>query len=221
MRKIYYLIFIAIILEGCAINLRPSWIETAEIHLERFKAGFLTEGQGRIVEKHFMRAAEEIKKSGNLDILEKAWLTRMALQTAVLKEMEEGDYREIAEINPVTENENFLTFLKGDIPNVEIEALPKQYREFGRALLTGDAIKSGKAIASIKDEPVSRLIAAGIAVKSGIESEAIIQTAVDTASNNGWKMALIVWLERLAAFHDAAGENGKAEDIRRRIELIR
>lgn len=221
MRKIYYLIFIAIILGGCAINLMPSWITTAEIHLERFKAGFLTEGQGRIVENHFLRAVEEIKKSGNLDVLEKAWLTRMALKTAVLKEMEEGDYREIAAINPITENENFLTFLKGDISEVEIKVLPEQYREFGRALLKGDALKTGKAIASIKDEPVSRLIAAGIAVSSGIESEAIIQTAVDTASTNGWKMALTVWLERLAAFYDAGGEVVKAGDIRRRIELIR
>lgn len=221
MKKIFYLIFIAIVLGGCAANLRPSWIVDGDRHLERYKRSFLIYGHGEITERHFLSALEEINKSGNLNLIEKAWLTRMALQVAVLKDMEEEDYLKIAAVSRVPENENFFAFLKGDITGVEIKNLPKQYRDFGHAFLTGDALKCGKAIASIKDEPVSRLIAAGIAVNNGIESEAIIQTAVDTASANGWKMALIVWLERLAAFYDAAGEAAKAGNIRRRIELIR
>lgn len=221
MRKIFYLICIAIIMGGCAVNPRPSWIATGERHLERFKNSFLTYGHGELAERHFMSALEEIKKSGNLDLIEKAWLTRMALQVAVLEEMDEKDYLETAAVRRVPENGNFYIFLKGDISEVEIKDLPEQYGDFGRALFMRDVLKSGKAMEAIKDEPVSRLIAAGIAVKSGIESETIIQTAVNTASVNGWKAALIIWLERLAAFYDAAGEGGKAGDVRRRIELIK
>jgi len=193
-RKIFYLIWVAIILGGCAVNTRPSWIITGERNLERFKDSYFTYGHGEISDNYFQRTLEEFKKSGDLDLMEKAWLTRMALQVAVLEEMEEKDYLEISGVRQVPENENFFIFLKGDIAEVEIEALPEQYVDFGHALLTGDVLKTGKAVASIKDEPVSGLIAAGIAVHKGIESEAIIQAAVNSASVNGWKSALTIWL---------------------------
>jgi hypothetical protein len=40
------------------------------------------------------------------------------------------------------------------------------------------------------------------------------------ASRNGWKMALLAWLERLKSFHEAAGDAEKASAIRSRIDLI-
>jgi hypothetical protein len=48
----------------------------------------------------------------------------------------------------------------------------------------------------------------------------ILRTAVETASRNGWKMALLAWLERLKSFHEAAGDAEKASAIRSRIDLI-
>jgi hypothetical protein len=43
---------------------------------------------------------------------------------------------------------------------------------------------------------------------------------VETASRNGWKTALLAWLERLRSFYEAAGQNEKASSIRSRIELV-
>ncbi len=97
--------------------------------------------------------------------------------------------------------------------------LPEPYRPFWTALRNGDAVKAAAAITAI-DDPLSRLIASGLAVRHGLETEAILRTAVETASQNGWKRALLAWLERLKSFHEAAGDAEKASAIRSRIDLI-
>jgi hypothetical protein len=220
MKKIFYLICFILVISGCGFKQRPSWIIDSGQQLESFKNNFLTGTEPSGTELNFRKAIEEIKKSGDLDLLQKAWLTRMALQGAVLKEMDEGDYRNLANLQPVRANENFYLFLKGDIAAVNIELLPEQYRKFLKTLRKDDIIKTGQSIASIKDEPVSQLIAAGIALRLNLESEAIIRTAAETASGNGWKMALISWLARLSSFYETAGEADKAAEVRRRIDLI-
>jgi len=220
MKKILFVVCLILLFAGCGFSQKPPWLIKSSKGLETFEANFLSGAEPSVTEANFAVAVEEIKKSGDLNLLQKAWLTRMALQGAVLNEMEEGDYRQIAAAGQVPANENYYMFLKGNISELDIKLLPEQYREFSGALLKGDVLKTGKAIASMKDEHLSKLIAAGIAVRSGIESEAIIQAAVETASINGWKMALIAWMERLAAFHGAAGEAGKATEVWQRIELI-
>jgi hypothetical protein len=57
-------------------------------------------------------------------------------------------------------------------------------------------------------------------VRSGLENESLLRTAVETASQNGWKRALIAWLERLRLFHEKSGEVAKAETVRQRLNLI-
>ncbi len=221
MKKTLFLICFALMITGCSFKQRPSWVIGGEQQLNLFKSSYLTDTDDLRAESHFKNAIEEIKKSGDLDLLEKAWLARMSLHGAMLKEIEEGDYRQIADVRYVPENENYFRFLKGEISAVDIGLLPKQYKKFSVALLNGDVSKIGQAIASMKDEPVSQLIAAGIAVRSNLESEEIILTAVETASVNGWKMALLTWMERLSGFYETTGMSGNAAEVRRRIELIK
>ena len=220
MKKIFCMVCFILLIQGCGFSQKPAWLINSRKELEAYRGNFLSGAESSVTETNFKESVEDIKKSGNLDLLQKAWLTRMALQTVVFKEMEEGGYREVAAVKPFPENDNFYAFLKGNISAVDIKLLPEKYREFAGALLKGDALKTGRAVASIKDEPLSRLIAAGIALRSNIESEAIIQTAVDTASVNGWKTALIAWLEHQAAFYEREGEAAKAAEIRRHIEVI-
>lgn len=220
MKKIFWMVCLLLLIQGCGFNQKPAWLIIGSKKLETFKANYLSGAEPSVTEANFKGSIEEIKKSGNLDLLQKAWLTRMAVQGAVFKEMEEGDYRKIAAVTPFPENDNFYAFLKGDVSAVDIKLLPEQYRDFAGSLLKGDLLKIDKAVASMKEDPLSRLIAAGIAVRRGIESEAIIQAAVETASINGWKMALTAWLDRLAAFYKRAGNAVKAAEIQRQIELI-
>ena len=128
MKKILCLCFLFLLIGGCGSRQTPAWIVSGTQQLETFKTQFLTGGPPAVVERHFQRAVKEIKKGGDLDLLEKAWLTRMALQGAVLGEIDEGEYGKIAAAHPVPANRNFYLFLTGDPAAVDGTLLPEQYR---------------------------------------------------------------------------------------------
>jgi hypothetical protein len=86
--------------------------------------------------------------------------------------------------------------------------------------MNGNAAKAAVAIIAI-DDPLSRLIASGLAVRHRLENDAILQTAVETASRNGWKRALLAWLERLKSSHEAAGDAAKASSTQSRIDMMK
>ena len=205
MKKILCQLSLFLLLGGCGSRPTPGWIVAGNQQLETFKKDFLTGGQPVVTERHFQKAVEEIKKSGDLDLLGRAWLTRMALQTAVLGKIEEGEYGKIAAAQAVPANRNFYLFLTGDPAAVDGALLPEQYRSFLKAFRDGDVIKTGKEIAAMEEDPLSQLIAAGLAVRRHLENEPILQTAVSVASRNGWKRALLAWLERLRTFYEASG----------------
>jgi len=220
MKKLFCLLLLFLLLAGCGSKPAPAWLAAGHKQLETFKQDFLTGREPRITEIHFRNAVEEIKKSGDADLLGKAWLTRMALQTAVLMEMDAGDYPKTEAAEVVPANRNFFRFLNGNTAAVDISLLPEPYRPFWVAFCNVDAVKAAAAITAI-DDPFSRLIASGLAVRHRLEAEVILRTAVETASQNGWKRALLAWLERLASFHEAAGDAKKASAIRSRIEMMK
>lgn len=79
---------------------------------------------------------------------------------------------------------------------------------------------AGRGRHSVGDDPLSRLVAAGVSLKSGSINPAGISAAVDVASAQGWRRPLLAWLgvqEKRAA---DAGDSETAARIRRRIELI-
>jgi hypothetical protein len=220
MKKLFCLLSLLLLLAGCGTKPAPVWIAAGHKQLETFKQDFLTGRSPPITEIHFRNAVEEIKKGGDADRLGKAWLTRMAVQIAALTEPDVGDYPKIEAAEAVPANRNFYRFLKGDAVAVDVSLLPESYRPFWVTLRNGDAAKAAVAITAI-DDPLSRLIASGLSVRQGLETEVILRTAVETASQNGWKRALLAWLDRLKSFHEAAGDAEKASAISSRIDLMK
>jgi hypothetical protein len=215
---LFGLLWLSLLIGGCA-KPAPAWIAAGHKQIETYKSDFLTGATALITERHFQKAIEEIKKSGDPDLLGKAWLTRMALQIAVLEKAEEGDYPKIEAALPVPANRNFHLFLTGDPAAVDAALLPPAYRPFWTALQSGNAADATKKIALI-DDPLSRLIAAGLAARLQPENETLFQTAVETASRNGWKRALLAWLKRQRGYYEASGETAKAAAIGKRLALI-
>ena len=81
------------------------------------------------------------------------------------------------------------------------------------ALAGGDA-----ALAGIAD-PLSRLVAAGVAFQAGRAGAQTAQVAVDTASSQGWRRPLLAWLGVQLALAEKSGDADGAGRVKRRIDL--
>jgi len=213
-----FLFLCAFFLVGCGAKPIPEWKNVSFNQLESYKKNYLI-GKVKIAELHFHKAIEEIKKSGDLEILSTAYLTKYAVNVAVLEDFDESDYLQIESVQQDPKSKNFYNFLKGLFDKVDERLLPREYRGFLKTFRYGMERDMEREIVSIED-PLSKLIAAGLLVRYYRYSEAILEAAAGTASKNGWKKAHVAYLEKLKSFYEAEKEMEKAANIQRKIQLI-
>jgi alkylhydroperoxidase/carboxymuconolactone decarboxylase family protein YurZ len=220
MRKIICLMLFTFLLVGCGSSKPvPEWTDASVNQLENYKKSYLS-GKERIAEAYFDKAVDEIKSSGDLDILARAYLTKYAVQVAVLEAFDDGEYLRIEAVEPVSQNKNFYGFLKGAFDNVDENQLPQQYEGFLRAFKSGKKETIAREISKM-DNSLSKLIAIGLLVKKDKDDEIDLQLAIDIASQNGWKKALLAYLGRLQSFYKTNKEPDKAAHMEERIKLIK
>jgi len=220
MRKIICLMMFSILLVGCGSSKPvPDWTYASFNQLDNYKKSCLI-GKERIAEAYFNKAVDEIKSSGDLDILARAYLTKYAVQVAVLEAFDGREYLRIDAVEPVLQNKNFYSFLKGAFDNVDEKLLPKQYAGFLRAFQSGKKDDVAHEISKM-DNPLSKLIAIGLLVKKDKNDEIDLKLAIDIASENGWKKALLAYLGKLQSFYKTNNQPGKAAHVEDRIQLIK
>jgi hypothetical protein len=78
----------------------------------------------------------------------------------------------------------------------------------------------GKGTYKAGDDPLSRLVAAAVQLRSGGIAPADIGAAVEIASAQGWRRPLLAWLGVQEKRARDAGDSETAARIRRRIELV-
>jgi hypothetical protein len=78
----------------------------------------------------------------------------------------------------------------------------------------------GKGGAARGDEPLSRLVGAGVRLRKGEITPGEIAQAVELASAEGWRRPLLAWLGVQEKRAREAGDADAAARIRRRIDLI-
>jgi hypothetical protein len=218
MKRTIPLLLFCLILAGCPAPPTPAWVSASDRYLTRYKESFLA-GEDRRADVQFRQAVEEIKKSGDLDILQRAYLTHYALKLAAGEPFDAAEYRRMADVHPVAANENFFAFLTG-APETAVDLLPRPYRRLVAASRGGreqDLLPAAKAIR----DPLSRLIAVGWLAARGAETEELLVLAADTSSRQGWRKVLVANLLRLQAMYLAQGQKDKAEAVSERLRLIR
>jgi hypothetical protein len=220
MKKIAYLITIGILLFGCGPSKPvPDWKNASFNQLDNYKKSYLI-GRESIAEIYFNRAVDEIKSSGDLEILARAYLTKYAVQVAVLEAFDDREYLRIDALVPITQNMNFYNFLKGSFDKVDEDLLPRQYDGFLRAFRKGNTEDITSEISKM-DDPLSKLITIGLLVQKNKYDERTLNIAIDAASHNGWKRALLVYLGKLQSFYDKINEPEKAAKIEQRIQILK
>ena len=208
------------LLVGCGSSKPvPDWTDASFNQLDNYKKSYLS-GKERIAEAYFNKAVDEIKSSGDLEILARAYLTKYAVHVAVLEAFDDREYMRIDAVEPILQNKNFYSFLKGAFDNVDEKLLPQQYAGFLRAFQSGKKDDVAHEISKM-DNPLSKLIALGLLVQKNKNDETDLKLAIDIASHNGWKKALLAYLFKLQSFYKTNNKPDKADHVEERIQLIK
>ena len=186
----------------------PDWQMNAHGALQRFEQAWLA-GEQRVAEAEFARARRELAATADAGLVARAELTRCALQVASLV------FEPCAGFEPLRADAGqgeraYADFLQG--APVAPDLLPAQHRK----VATGAA--DARAVESI-DDPLSRLVAAGVLMRSGRGSPDVMQLAADTASRQGWRRPLLAWLGAQLQLAEQRGTQEEAARLRRRIAL--
>ncbi|TFZ07520.1 hypothetical protein EZ313_07705 [Ramlibacter henchirensis] len=200
---------LALLLAACGSKPQaPDWQVSAHGALQRFEQAWLT-GQQRAADAEFARARSELAATAQPGLVARAELTRCALQVASLVFEACAGFDALRVDSPDAERA-YAAYLQGE--RVAPDLLPQQHR----AVASGAA--DAKAVEAMAD-PLSRLVAAGVLMRSGRGSPELMQVAAETASRQGWRRPLLAWLGAQLRLAEQRGAQEEAARLRRRIAL--
>lgn len=189
----------------------PDWQMNAKASLERATAAYLA-GNNRLEVLEFSRARADVARTGRADLLARVELTRCAARVASLVFDDCPAYAALAQDAPAPERA-YARYLAGTASAADAALLPAGHRE---AAAGNGAAESLSAL----PDPLARLVAAGVLLRTGRAQPAVFGLAADTASAQGWSRPLAAWLNVQAQRAEAAGELAQAARLRRRIDLV-
>lgn len=211
MTRVLLVLACAAVLAACGNKPRqPDWLINADSAQDRYQRAYLS-GRDRVATAEFARLRGEVSSTAQPELVARAELTRCAMRVASL------DFAPCAGFEPLRldapERERaYADFLAGVLRPEQVEHLPKEYR----AVAGGEG--GGEAVKKIKD-PVSRVIAAAVLLRTGRADPQVLQVATDAASEQGWRRAVMAWLGAQALRAEQAGAVEEARHLRRRMEL--
>ncbi len=202
-------------LAGCAGGPpTPDWQMTAQSAIGRFASGYM-DGNKAVEAAEWRQAREQIASTGKVELVIRIELLRCATRVASLVfEPCAGFERLRADATPA--DLAYAAYLEGKLSPGDAALLPAWHQSVAAA---GDDVTAAAAVKRIAD-PLSALVAAGALTRAGRASPALLATAVDTASAQGWRRPLLAWLSVQATRAEQAGAGAEAGRIRRRIDLV-
>jgi hypothetical protein len=188
----------------------PDWQMNAKGAVERSVEAYLA-GNSRAEAAEFARAKSEVARTGRADLMALIELTRCAARVASLVQDECEGFEKLRPDAAPAERV-YADYLAGRA-DADAALLPPQHRAI--ASRSADA----SAVQSIAD-PLSKLIAAGVIFRRGEASPALLDSAVETASAQGWRRPLLAWLGVQLIRAEKAADSGETDRLRRRIALV-
>lgn len=222
-------LFSALLLAACASKpALPDWQANAFAALKGFSAAYLS-GNTRLADLELARARSEIASTGRADLLARAELTRCAVRVASLEFDDCATYRPLA-ADAAPAEQAYAAFLSGHWTGLDAALLPAQHQALvltATADKPRDSTTSGPknstetaSVLSTMEDPLARLVAAGVLLQSGRLTPSDIVLATGTASSQGWRRPLLAWLGVQLKRANDAGEHEAAARLQRRIDLV-
>lgn len=191
----------------------PDWALSAESAAQRASQAYL-QGQQRVEALQWQKARDAVASTGRPDLAARVELMRCAAQVASLQWDDCPGYQKLAQ-DAAAPEQAYARYLQAQLLLEDIAQLPEPQRNVAASIATSGA----SALAKIKD-PLSRLVAAGVMLRAGSASPELLQLGVDTASEQGWRRALMAWLLLQCKALEQAGDSSAAAAIDRRLKLL-
>lgn len=188
----------------------PDWQMNAHAATQKAVESYLN-GQTRVEKLEWDRARAELARTGRPDLLARLELMRCAAQVASL-EIGPCERFEALRADAAEPERAYADYLAGRALPAQWALLPEAQR---KVAVSGDAA----ALAGIQD-PLSRLVAAGVLFQTGRANPAVLAAAADTASAQGWRRPLMAWLVLQLRRAEAAGDLDAAAALQRRIAIV-
>lgn len=191
----------------------PDWKMNAQSSIERFEAAYLT-GKTLVEQTEFQRARGQVAGTGKIDLVARIELLRCATRVASLA-FEACTGFEALKEDASAADRAYAAYLAGTTV-ADTALLPETQRAVAAA---GSDTQAASAAAAIQ-EPLGKLVAAGVLLRANRATPELLDMAVTTASDQGWRRPLLAWLgvQRLRA--EQAGEAQEAQRIARRMALV-
>lgn len=190
----------------------PDWQMNAHSAAAKAIEAYLN-GNARVDKLEWERARAEVARTGRPDLLARLELMRCAAQVASLVPPGPCEAFEPLRADAAEPERAYADYLAGRASAAQVALLPEAQRKAASA--SGD----GAALAGIED-PLSRLVAAGVMFRSDRATPAAVAEAVRTASQQGWRRPLLAWLGVELQLAQAAGNAEAAAAVRRRLAVV-
>ena len=203
------------LLSACAGGpMPPTWQTQSHAAVEAYTRHYL-EGDTRRAEWELAEARAAVAATGSPQLAARVELVRCALATAALDFAACAQF-DAAQSDASADDLAYRAFLGGNWRDRDMSALPAQYRA---VIAAGDEAGRNKFMQQIQD-PVSRLVAAGVLFGRAQLSPEGLDSAIDTASAQGYRRPLLAYLNVQASKAQSSGDAAALALIRKRIELV-
>jgi hypothetical protein len=204
-------------LTGCAGTPPPVWQLDVRQAVEQATAATLA-GQTRVANAQWQRALQAAAATGRADVLAHVALSRCAIeQTALVWQGCTAAQPYLPDASSALQAyAAWLAWPEAPSSAPTVGALPPAHQPVAQRLLQG--APPGEMVLALQSvpDPLARLVAGSVAWRAGRLDAAGVAVLVDTASAQGWRRPLAVWLGVQARLADAAGDAEAAARARRR-----
>lgn len=212
----HYALLIALLLAACGGSPpAPDWKKDSISLINKYSKAEL-KGENKLAERYFEQALDAAGSAAKLEETARLNLIRCATRQASLIFEACTGYLDIARHSPNAEDEAYHRFITGQWDKLDGSRLPAQYRD----LVSSQAAARHQIVLEKISDPLSRLIAISVAVQRKQADDAALNLAAETASTQGWRKPLLVYLKLLENRASLRGDNVRQETLRARIKLV-
>jgi hypothetical protein len=206
--------FVSLIaLGGCAGTPPPDWQLNTHNALERAQQAHLT-GNARAERAELEFARREVSSTGRIDLRARVELAYCAARVAGLEFEPCAEFEGLRADAPAAERA-YADYLAARLDPKDVALLPALHRDVAAA-----GPQATAAVLERIEDPLARLVAAAVLLRSGRADPPIARVAADTASAQGWRRPLLAWLKIQLKLAEQAGATSEVERLNRRIALV-